>query len=281
MSGHERNDTFLQLPTEVHCAAGDQTVGVGLDLNAVAILDQALQFGVEHVVQRSSMAFDQELVTARRMQDQVENFFRNPLASILSLENPTPSEEKTLTRFFMEFTSAYQRDELIAQLRAQMDGQINKDLLSDVLLIADELFSNAAHHAPLNIGPISEMRRKVHMLKGARLKPGQVKVGVDHERVVISCLDQYGSLDAREYLKQVRELISSGMHVTLTSGSGVGNYMVYMASVSLYVAVVNGQGTMICAAMPLKGGRIKRSQMAKNLHIMQRDHPTTILGDEP
>lgn len=249
-------------------------IGIATELSPWVALQSVLGEGVRHVVQKNGLARDQELVLAKRMLLEPQAFMLSPLASILRVEAPTAAAELELTHLNVEFSSPYQKEEVIRRVHRQFVATVDSDLLSDLLLICDELVTNATLNAPIGGGEVSNMRRKIHLLKNARLRPAELKFARDQERILIACTDNYGTLDPQKLFSRINDGFIKGVTPIMNfaqGGAGVGAFMVFQACASIYVGVVKGQRTTVCASLPVKGGRIRSAKVAKNIHYFCRD----------
>ena len=238
------------------------------------ILQQAISFGIDQIVQRDSLAFEKEIKTSQIMIKEPRKFFEAPLCTILNPMEISKEREKQHTSISATCSSREQRNTVIAQFAGKMSGQINDGLLSDVKLIVSELASNAVLHAASpEAGLLGQSDNKTTPpTDRALLRPSHLKLGHDEERLVICCRDDYGALDVTGLLERIRKCFAYGLAPMMNfgkGGAGVGTYMLFRAALSLYVAVNEGRQTMICVTLPMRGGQRQRESMSKNLHIFK------------
>jgi hypothetical protein len=261
----------------------DETFGVYENASPADVLDQVLNHGLRHVVQRSGVTPGHEMETARRMLNDPQSYFKFPVSTIFNAVQNTVESEALLRALVMEFSTPREKEDVLQLLRSYLQPQVGVGLLSDVLLIADELFTNAVFNAPFEnwnqeVGGISRNSEKLRDLK---VKTAQLIVARDEKRIVICCVDEYGALNPLKLIERLNRVLNEGLGSALNygpGGAGIGTSMIYGACSSLYLGVQKGQRTVVSVSLPLLASRKAREQTPKNVHIVMMDSGQKIRG---
>lgn len=254
-----------------------ELIGVCEAKDSEFILSQAISEGIDHIVQKDSIAFDQEMALATLMIRDPQSFFNYPLSSILDPTRASSERELELCKVRVKCSSRTERHEAVATVLKTVEGQINDRLLADLRVIATELITNATIHGTIK-DDLSDVTAVTDLKKlaadngkspDAPMLPCFLGLGWDDERLIIMCRDLYGTLKSRELLERIRRAIAFGTSLSINygeGGAGIGTHMVFDLSISMYIAVAQGQ-TMICTALPMRGGWKRRENLTKNLHL--------------
>ncbi len=256
----------------------------GLNLGKIMVCDQltpanvigfALDLGFTHVCQSSHPYFVQDLNTSARMVLDSKSFINYPLSSILAPAVVNGETEKRLTEFEFKFDQASQKANILKGVSHLLETKkVSSSIQADVVVIADELSTNAVFNAPFvdmeNVvsgAARSEENVKMHVGKSAC-----IFMGSDDVRLVIGCRDPYGTLNLMKLFKRIKKCydtsVAENMNMTGRGGAGIGSFMVFNSSASYYAVVEEGQCTMILCALPIKMSSRTRLRLPKNLHFI-------------
>ena len=257
----------------------DEIIGKVLftdNLNTKSILDFCLEKKIDHVVQMSNLDHTHELEVALKISQNPTEYFDFPLSTlILCPEKGNLEKEFELRKVYFEIERPDQKEEMLSKMEAYLKDNTNsKSLISDILSVADELFTNAIFNAPFvdlesNQFPID---RKISEVSVNKEKRPYLFISNDFERIILGCCDHYGSLNVPRLLGRVRKCYETGVAEMINysiGGAGVGSYLILEKSTSVYLGVQKGKRTTICCAFPLIHNSVKRAQMPKNLHLCQ------------
>jgi hypothetical protein len=276
-AGKSDDIRFLELPlTSVIPTTWQACIGIGDRMTPSTVLDCALSHDIRQIVQRSGIALEREILVSKAMLMSPRQFLDHPLATILSPESVSQAREKELTLFEREFNEPTQKQEIIEHLQNGLDVSVNRSLVPELLLVVDELFSNAVFNAPFKgrSRTSSGKHDKTHLMRHMKLRPGRVFIGADTDRLVIGCSDQYGTLDPKMLFERIQGCLTEGVLENMNfgdGGAGIGSFMVYLAAASLYVGVDKNKRTLVCVSLPKKGCWSKRQVTPKNLHFFLLD----------
>jgi hypothetical protein len=227
--------------------------------------DQVISFvsrsKVQHVVQQDGLAFESEKLCAEIMVQKPSEFMSDPINVILGGgQKPVgaldlsvkcgPDEKKAavLLRFENFLTS--------------LSG--SKSIQDSAILVADELFTNAAKNAwnstarQPDSGPIR--RGDLHFFAKS-----------DGSRLVIGCSDSFGELSLTKVLSRIGVCFTEGVARSINQGqggAGIGSFLVFNSSISYYLGVNRGQQSVVCAAFPLAVSNREFTELPKNIHLL-------------
>jgi hypothetical protein len=267
----------LDLTAGVNAPVNSSCVGVGENLDPEGVLNYAIDSNLNHICQKSGHLFDEEIKTANRIIESDDNYFKFPLSTILMPDAICDASEKSLTVMDNLFDCSGQKAEVLTNITGSLQAKtLPQTIIDDVIVVADELFTNAIFNAPFvdlhthkNAG-VSRTSLDVKLEDG---KQGRLFLAHDAKRLVIGCEDPYGSLDLTRYLKKVRSTYQRGPAAAINfgpGGAGIGSYIIFNAGASLYFGVWPGHTTLLCCVIPLGMSNRKRMQLSKHVHWIQR-----------
>jgi hypothetical protein len=237
------------------------------------LLDFALRGRVYQLCQIENPALANELNLSALMLRTPEIFLAHPLSSILSPLRASRAQEKKLTKLRIPFRRADEKMPSLEKFRQLLIAQKKPEsLIGDVLLVADEMYTNAVFNAPF-VDPITGYNpgidRSDITIKMDSSQSGELLIGFDQDHLAIVCRDPYGSLDVRQYFRRILECFRKGVSATMRmgeGGAGIGSYMVYNMAVSLSIGVKKGDCTVIGVTIPWSLSGRRRAECPKNLH---------------
>jgi len=251
-------------------------IGLANGLPPEQVLRLATELGYTHVVQKNGLEYKKELLATETLVNRPAGFFEFPVASIF---DPTDlsreTEKKVIVSDALFHSSTQKRDVLEGFITAMGSQGMSQTLVEDITSVADEMFTNAIFNAPFvdkdthkNPG-ISRQELEVNLDKS---KPGRMILAHDETRVMVACEDPYGSLNLNGYLMKIKATYDRGAAATMNFGSGgagLGSYIIFNTSASLFVGVKSGRATIIACLLPLGLSNKKRSVLPKHLHWIQ------------
>jgi hypothetical protein len=249
-------------------------VGIANSLSPADVLAVTMDSPLRHLCQSENPSFDIEMKMAALTISQPENFFKFPLATVLDPQNANEAREDELAEFRVSFTALSEKPLVLEALQTYLRAHIRaQSTLSEVLIIADELFTNAILAAPFidEYGvqlPIPRENSEARMNDGMH---GELLVGLHEDRLVLAVRDTYGSLNMRRLIKRIHDCYVNGVEKMMNlgpGGAGIGSYMVYSAAASLYVAVHRNKTTIVACCVPIKMSSRKRQELPKNIHLI-------------
>jgi hypothetical protein len=212
-----------------------------------------------HFVQKDSLGYELELNLSAKMLLQPHEFFQNPVETILN-----PVTKKAEIIFSKDFSRQDEKYKILEEIESAVNSRLSStSLMYDIQSISDELMTNAIFHAQSIIE-----NRKLHMEFG---KLGNITVGVDDSRIVISCTDPHGTLRPEKLLERIYTCYTTDIAGTINQGkggAGIGSFLVHGMSASYTIAVEENKRTFISATLPIKMSNKKRLALSKNIHCL-------------
>ena len=253
-----------------------RTIVAAEGLEMAELLSWKLDREANHVCQIDAGSLQNELNTSALMMRSPGAFMDSPIETILGPAAIVTATKRSFTKLSLRFHKGSEKGVTLDKLRDLLTKQGRSDsLISDAVLVADEMFTNAIFNAPyvdLKSGFNPGIDRNDWSVEMTLGRHAELLVGYDESRLVIACRDPFGSLDIRQMLTRIRDCCTKGVSANMrmgVGGAGIGTFMVLNASSSLYVGVQPGKCSVIAAAIHWKWGTKKRSQTPKNLHCIQ------------
>ena len=238
------------------------------------VLGLAVGSQCAHVVQTKNPFFANDLNSVALLAAQPSALVQFPAAAILA---PANCDEKTnagLTIFDQAFRASREKSQLLQNVEATLEQRsISGSLIADVIVIADELVTNAMFNAPFvdleNTKPGAERKESIEMADG---KSARLFLGADQNRLVVGCMDLFGTLNVNKLFKRIKNCydttLGDNINFSGSGGAGIGLYMVFNSSASYFAEVKVGSYTIICCTVPLRMSSRARLNIAKNLHCI-------------
>lgn len=243
-------------------------------LSPTHVIKEALDQNVNHLCQTSHPYFVEDLNVAALMLGQINIFRHDPVSAILNTTKAGSSLADNKNIFEFKFDRAEKKTEVLCGVEAALqEKSASSSVVSDVVVVADELFTNAVYNAPfvdlentLPGAPREDQNVKMHDGKFAK-----IFMGADTSRLVIGCVDMYGTLNLMKLFSRIQRCYNSGVGESLNmgnGGAGIGSFMVYNTAASYFALVDQGVRTIICCVLPLKMSNKARLSLPKNLHYV-------------
>ncbi len=235
------------------------SIGVAQGLSPKHVIDLNVDCGVNHIVQSDSFDFARELDVARAMVQSPNEFINDPLCMLF------PSTDKTkLDTFNHRVDSNQNKKQVLFQVEsfiATLKG--TRSVRDEAMIVADELYTNGSKNSGTLYNPNSP-----------DVRPGWVEfiAAADNKRLVLGCIDSYGALEISMITKRIQKCLQDGVSASINqnqnAGAGIGSYMVFTSSYSMYIGVKEGQKTIVLCAFPLGVRHKEMMNFTKNLHTL-------------
>jgi hypothetical protein len=250
----------------------EPTIATAANLESQDLIRLACSSGFQHIVQASTH-FPNEINTAALMSSEPDQFIKHPLASILDPTGVSADREQSLTGLSIEVRTLQQRKEIRARTQEYLEKiACPQTLFDDVHLIIDELISNAVYNAPYQVRS-SETNPGIARVKNNDTIPGNLAaklfLGKLENRLVIGVQDPFGALEPPRLLQRFERCQTEGVGQNIRwgkGGAGIGSFMVYERSSSLYMGVHQSRSTVICSQVSLIKSARARSLLPKSIH---------------
>lgn len=239
----------------------------------LSLIKICLNNKTKHIVQRSNIDPPKEISVAQNMENDPDKYFSFPLSTIFGNPNPTAETESALRQLFFEVSNSSDKYALMSTLERYVKGLTKaSSLLYEVLNTADELYTNAIYNAPFvdYANDSNGAERDFNSVHVADNKRPYFFAGHDGSRIVLGCNDQFGTLNVQKLLSKIKKCYENDLSAVInysSGGAGIGAFMIFESSASVYIAVRQGIQTLICCSFAYKLNSVSRTQLPKNLHI--------------
>jgi hypothetical protein len=235
------------------------SIGVAQGLTPKHVIDLNVDCGVNHIVQSDSFDFARELDVARAMTQNPQDFFNDPIRMLFP-----SSDHVTMELFKHRVGSDQNKKDVLLQVETFL-GTLKgtRSVRDEAMIVADELYTNGAK----NTGNFYDVN-------APDVRPGWVEfiAAADDKRIVLGCIDSYGALEISNITKRIQKCLQDGVSASINqnqnAGAGIGSYMVFSSSYSMYIGVKEGQKTIVLCAFPLGVRHKEMMNFTKNLHTL-------------
>ena len=241
-------------------------VAVGDHIQTSSFLEAFVDNKLSNIVQTSNDDLPYELFIASIILKKPRLFLNNPLTILNSQDSSA-----TAMRVWQENFNCTEHKERVLESIHKFIGR-NKSmnrLADNILIIIDELFSNALFNAPVDgdgyrIFKNMERNEKVRFPGNKNAKIFAVHTAND---LFIGAVDPWGSVDRDGICKSLHKAYAEGKVDEGSRGAGFGMRMMLDRSRSLYLLSEKGKRSLICCHMRLNISLKKVENVPKQLHI--------------
>ena len=200
-----------------------ERVHVTESVGPAEVLGIAVDNPCAHVVQTKNPFFSNDLNAVALLAAQPEALEHLPAASILA---PASCDEKTnaeLLIFDQTFHASREKVQILQNVEATLERRsVSGSLIADIVVIADELATNAMFNAPFvdleNTKSGAERKEDVEMADG---KSARLFLGADQNRIMVGCMDLFGTLNVNKLFRRIKNCYDTSVGDNINfSGSG-------------------------------------------------------------
>lgn len=272
------NDSALKnLMSEVECFSFDKEdldsktnlagmVAVGDHVQTIAFLEAFVSNKLSQIVQTSNDDLPYELFIASIILKKPRLFLNNPLTILNSQDSSA-----TAMRVWQEnFNCSEHKERVLESIHKFIGRHKSMNRLADnILIIIDELFSNALFNAPIDgdgyrIFKNMERNEKVRYPGNKNAKIFAVHTAND---LFIGAVDPWGSVDRDGICRSIINTYKERRVDESSRGAGFGLRMMMDRSRSIYLLSEAKKRTLICCHMRLNISLKKVENVPKQLHI--------------
>ncbi len=243
-------------------------IGEGSELSPVEVISHGID-GYKHVVQ-TDKANEKPLNLAEALVQDPDKVFNDPLGLLFQY---TKGKSHELIK--KKFNSVKEKSSILGEVEEKLLKHTKKrSLIDELLLVADEMLTNAVFNAPfaspdkLESGPSRDGTADVLQ----SVQAADFFLGMDEEHVMVGCIDHYGKINIPKLLERIKfcydNSVANAMNMDKPGGAGIGTYIIYNNSSSLLVGVLPGKKTIFCSFFPLKGSNRERASRPKSLYLI-------------
>ncbi len=240
-------DTQKQIPEE-----SKQIIGVAEHCDTIPMLTSLMSGQCGAVVHKENPDYVRDFKRTAKLVENRDDYFLKP--DKLFFEG-VPRFKR------VPFSSTADKGTVLCEVDIYCQ-LLNSNFLTESLqAIFEELFMNAMFDAPRE-AKASDFARTAELM-----------FGDDGHSLVISCLDQYGSLKPEKLLNRILKIEEFGASQMMNmdsslGGAGIGSSILYACSSNLIVGVVPGKHTRVSCMIPLKTNRRKFAALKKNIQVI-------------
>lgn len=241
-------------------------VAVGDHVQTSAFLKAFVENKLSNIVQTSNDDLPYELFIASIILKKPRLFLNNPLTILNSQDSSA-----TAMRVWQEnFNCTEHKERVLESIHKFIGNHKSMNRLSDnILIIIDELFSNALFNAPVDedgyrIFKNMNRNEKVRYPGNKNAKIFAVHTAND---LFIGAVDPWGSVDRDGICQALYHAYNQATVTENSKGAGFGLRMMLDRSRSLYFLSELGKRSLICCHMRLNISLKKIENVPKQLHI--------------
>lgn len=255
-------DCKSKLPSDIR---REGCILLGERITPAGLISLAFYNEVYHLVQIESERFQREIEIAQAMVVEPHQFLEKPLEVILGTEGRREHR--------LRFRSSREKERVLSELADALNAAGVPQATHDgVLLIADELFTNAIYNAPTH-GEGARRHAKTSRTQEIELAPGEeaeILLGATSHWLWIGARDPFGSYLYGKVLWRIYDSFQRGISEAMNmgeGGAGIGCRMMYDLCSSYTLMVDPGKQTLVGYTIPLKHAARDRETASKHIHI--------------
>lgn len=168
----------------------------------------------------------------------------------------------------MSFSSFNEKKIIITHLLNCLPASVETRLGPIVRQVADELLTNALYNAPG-----FEITNKEGFKYDSSQAPSQLQIGLQKNKLKITCTDFFGSLKLKKMIERMLNVISSGysesMNLAQHSGAGLGSSILLDRAEVLTIIVEPNKCTYFEVEMSTHLSNKAREEKLKCIHFIE------------
>lgn len=242
-------------------------VGIGNQVQTSVFLDAFVQNKLSNLVQTSNDDLPYELFIASIIFKKPKLFLNNPLTI---LNSQGGGGDAPMRVWQEDFNSTEHKEKVLNSIQNFIAPHKSMNRLADnILIVIDELFSNALFNAPVDdsgyrIFKNMQRHEKVRYPGNKNAKIFAVQTSED---LFIGAVDPWGSVDRDGICRSLQHAYNERTVVEESKGAGFGLRMILDRSRSLYLLSELGKRTLMCCHMRLNTSLKKVENLPKQFHI--------------
>lgn len=234
---------------------------------------QILEAGYSQVVQKNRADFARELLISAILVQRPQTFFEDAMSILLATTQGDGSKVQGKD-YSVVFNSSRQKNQIIQGFSDFLRSENQLMALRDLAIqVAEELLMNAQFSAPTDPVTFKKIYQNTDRSLNVSYPPG--KQGkfyscYSHERLVIACIDPFGSLLKTQLTDHLRKLFAGEMSEVKSSAGGAGIGLKYILENSgvFYALIKRNTYSCVACAFYLKGMKNNMSP-EKHIHLIE------------
>lgn len=240
-------------------------VVVAKEIDEIDALKIAHYEQVRHVLHSEGDNLDKSLNSSLKILNEPSALFDAPLETIFG-----PGADETIETIALPFRRTSDKKRVLTDIISFMkSNRVPTVVLDKVTLASDELFTNALFNAPVESE--SETIRRTAEIELDEDAEGLLLLGIHQDRLAVVCIDQFGSLDTKKYIRRILSCYEKGVrdsvNLSLEGGAGIGSYLMYGLCISMYLAVKKDKETLVAFVFSTDRKKNQTPCKTKSIHL--------------
>lgn len=235
---------------------------------------QILEVGYSQVVQKNRGDFARELLISAILIQRPQTFFEDAMGILLATAGGGDSKQSGKD-FSVVFNSSGQKNQIIHNFTDFLRSENQLMALKDIAVqVSEELLMNAQFSAPIDPVTLKKMYQNADRSLSVTYpsgKQGKFYACYSQERLVIACIDPFGSLTKQLLTEHMRKLFTgtlSEVRTAAAGGAGIGLKYILENSGVFYTLIKKNAYTCVACAFYLKGMKNNMSP-EKHIHLIE------------
>ncbi|MCC6138495.1 MAG: hypothetical protein IT287_07665 [Bdellovibrionaceae bacterium] len=242
--------------------------------SSITSMLQILEAGYAQIVQKNRADFARELLISAILIQRPQAFFEDAMGILLATtQSDGPKIEGK--DYSVVFNSSKQKNQIIQGFSDFLRAENHLMALRDLAVqVAEELLMNAQFSAPVEPGTLKKMYQNADRSLAVSYpqgKQGKFYACYSHERLVIACIDPFGSVTRAQLTEHFKKLFSnqlSEVKTASTGGAGIGLKYILENSGVFYALIKKNAYSCIACAFYLRGMKNNMSP-EKHIHLIE------------
>lgn len=236
-------------------------------------LIQILEVGYAQIIQKNRADFARELLISAILIQKPQTFFEDAMGILLATAGADNNQSGK--DFSVVFSSSNQKNQIIHEFNEFLRAENQLMALRDLAVqVAEELLMNAQFSAPIDPVTLKKMYQNADRSLNVSYpqgKQGKFYACYSQERLVIACIDPFGSLTKNQLTEHMKKLFTNSLtevKTAATGGAGIGLKYILENSGVFYTLIKKNVYSCVACAFYLKGMKNNMSP-EKHIHLIE------------
>lgn len=241
---------------------------------ALQNLLNVIEVGFSQIVQKNRADFARELLISAILIQRPQSFFEDAMGILLATAGADGTKGGGKD-FSVVFNSSRQKNQIISDFGAFLNSENPLMALKDIAIqVSEELLMNAQFSAPIDPITLKKMYQNADRSLNVSYpagKQGKFYACYSQERLVIACIDPFGSLSKAQLIEHLSKLFKNNLSevkTASTGGAGIGLKYILENSGVFYALIKKNTYSCIACAFYLKGMKNNMSP-EKHIHLIE------------
>ncbi len=234
---------------------------------------QILEAGYSQIVQKSRSDFARELLISAILIQKPQALFEDAM-NIMLATTQGDGNKADGKDFSVVFNSSRQKNQIIQSFSDFLQGGPQLAALKDIAIqVSEELLMNAQFSAPIDPLTYKKMYQNADRSLAVSYPPGKqgkFYACYSHERLVIACIDPFGTLTKAQLTDHFKKLFKEQLSEVKNTAGGAGIGLKYILENSgvFYALIKKNHYCCVACAFYLKGMKNNMSP-EKHIHLIE------------